>query len=140
MSFATFIREGLSLGLTFRGRSSRAAYWSFALFAIAMVSVAHLGADHAAKLLGMERSGPSGILGGFLLVASSMLGVFVIYLAIATAAAMVRRLHDTGRSGWWWWIGLVPVIGGLVLLVWAAMPGDLADNRFGPAPGPPEEL
>ncbi len=42
-----------------------------------------------------------------------------------------RRLHDIGRSGWWQFIGLIPLIGALILLYWAVQTGEDGDNRFG---------
>ena len=49
-------------------------------------------------------------------------------------ATLVRRLHDTDRSGWWILLGLVPLIGIIVLIVWYATEGTRGDNRFGPIP------
>jgi uncharacterized membrane protein YhaH (DUF805 family) len=54
-------------------------------------------------------------------------------LLLPTLAVSVRRLHDTGRSGWWLLVGLVPLVGALVLLIWACQRSD-AENRFGPPP------
>ena len=49
-------------------------------------------------------------------------------------AVMVRRLHDTGHSGWWYWIWLVPLIGGILLLVWLCSRGTVGDNTYGSDP------
>ena len=49
-------------------------------------------------------------------------------------AVSVRRLHDRDKSGWWLLIGFIPLIGGILLLVWMVMEGDRGDNRFGPDP------
>lgn len=46
----------------------------------------------------------------------------------------VRRLHDLDRSGWWLLIGLIPIVGFIVLIVWFATAGLPGDNKFGPAP------
>ena len=46
----------------------------------------------------------------------------------------VRRLHDTDHSGWWVLIGLIPIIGFIVLIVFYVRQSDPAENRFGPAP------
>jgi len=46
-------------------------------------------------------------------------------------ALAVRRLHDTDRSGWWLLIGLIPIVGSLVLLVFYILPGTQGQNRFG---------
>jgi hypothetical protein len=49
-------------------------------------------------------------------------------------AAVVRRLHDTGRSGWWWLITLIPLVGGIWMLVLLCLDGQTGPNRFGPDP------
>jgi hypothetical protein len=46
----------------------------------------------------------------------------------------VRRLHDTDRSGWWWLIGFIPLIGIIVLIVFGCFEGTRGPNRFGPDP------
>ena len=56
-------------------------------------------------------------------------------MPLATEGAVgVRRLHDTGRSGWWILIGFIPVIGWLVLLVFMFMDSQPGDNEYGPSP------
>ena len=47
---------------------------------------------------------------------------------------IVRRLHDTDRSGWWVLISLLPLIGGLILFVFEVLPGTQGENRFGSQP------
>jgi uncharacterized membrane protein YhaH (DUF805 family) len=46
----------------------------------------------------------------------------------------IRRLHDTGHSGWWVLIGLIPLIGFIVLLVFYLREGDAGENEYGPPP------
>jgi len=46
----------------------------------------------------------------------------------------VRRLHDTDRTGWWYWIILIPVVGIILMLVWLASRGTRGDNRYGSDP------
>jgi len=46
----------------------------------------------------------------------------------------VRRLHDTDRSGWWWLLALVPIVGWIILLVWNCSRGTRGPNRYGPDP------
>ena len=71
-------------------------------------------------------------------VAYGILAPGGIYLMLAfivpLLSAVVRRLHDTGRSGWWYFIGLVPFIGGIWLFVLTVMPSELAPNQYGPDP------
>jgi uncharacterized membrane protein YhaH (DUF805 family) len=48
----------------------------------------------------------------------------------------IRRLHDTNRSDWWILIGLIPFIGGIILIVFFASAGTQGSNRFGTQPPP----
>ena len=56
-----------------------------------------------------------------------------LVLVVPQISAVVRRLHDTDRSGWWYWIALVPLVG-IILLVWTCMRGTAGENRFGTDP------
>ena len=110
----------------FEGRARRKEYWMFYLFsalvAIAVVVVAGiLGA--IAEVLGWL---------GVLLYAALGLGLFLPGLAAA-----VRRLHDTGRSGWWYLVAFVPFIGGFILLYFLVIEGDAGPNEYGPDPKDP---
>jgi uncharacterized membrane protein YhaH (DUF805 family) len=57
------------------------------------------------------------------------LALLLPYLGIA-----VRRLHDTDRSGWWILIGLVPIVGIILLIVWYCTAGTAGPNTYGPDP------
>lgn len=96
----------------FSGRATRKEYWMFTLFffviAIALVSIG-------------QKDNPV-LLGVF------YLGSFIPYMALTT-----RRLHDIGRSGWWQLIGLVPLIGWIVMLVFLVM-DSVDENKHGPNP------
>ena len=59
---------------------------------------------------------------------------FFLAVLIPGMAVGVRRLHDTGRSGWWALIGMVPFIGIIILLVWAVQDSQTGDNKYGPNP------
>ena len=105
----------------FSGRSRRKEYWYFVLFNI-IVSIVLAGID---ALLGTFSSSSNiGLLSG----------IYGLAVLIPTLALTVRRLHDIDRSGWWILIGLVPLIGAIVLLVFAVMEGTPGNNRYGPNP------
>jgi len=88
----------------------------------------------------------SGIISIVLSVADNMVGtvnesgqgllvsVYGVAVLIPSIAVTVRRLHDTGRSGWYLLIGLVPCVGGIVLLVFMAGESDPRKNEYGPNP------
>lgn len=106
--------------VNFSGRARRKAYWMFVLFNLIALFVA--GAiDNVLGLVGQNGYGPlSGLYG---------LAVFLPGLALA-----VRRLHDTGRSGWWFLIALVPLVGWIVLLVFFVSDSQPGTNQYGPNP------
>ncbi|MDO5639496.1 MAG: DUF805 domain-containing protein [Neisseria sp.] len=62
---------------------------------------------------------------------SLLYGVAMIFPSLAV---LVRRLHDTDRSGWWVLIGLIPFVGSIVLLVFSVLDGTDGSNRFGEDP------
>ena len=105
----------------FSGRSRRREFWFFMLFYVIIVFVlAYL--DAAIGLTTSERG--AGILST----------VFVLAMLIPGLALTVRRLHDTGRTGWWVLIGFVPLIGNIVLLVFMCLDSESGANQYGPAP------
>jgi uncharacterized membrane protein YhaH (DUF805 family) len=58
-------------------------------------------------------------------------GIYGLAILIPSLAVTVRRLHDIDRSGWWILIGLVPLIGTIVLLVFAVTEGTPGTNQYG---------
>ena len=60
--------------------------------------------------------------------------VYAIAMIVPSFAVLARRLHDTDRSGWWILIGLIPIIGTIVLFVFAVLDSEEGENRFGPNP------
>jgi uncharacterized membrane protein YhaH (DUF805 family) len=101
----------------FAGRARRKEYWVFELahFPIIVVLV------YVGKI-----------------VHSNHLGVlptlYIVAMIIPSFAGVVRRLHDTNRSGWWLFINFVPVVGPLILLSFTVTKGNGGENRFGPDP------
>jgi uncharacterized membrane protein YhaH (DUF805 family) len=98
----------------FSGRAQRMEFWMFVLIHFIILIV-----------LAVVDS----MITGGLLYGLYALGVLLPYLAVG-----VRRLHDTNRSGWWWLIGLIPVIGIIVLIVFWVQDSQPGDNAYGPNP------
>nr|WP_294846601.1 DUF805 domain-containing protein [uncultured Sphingomonas sp.] len=105
----------------FSGRAPRAEYWWFYLFEIILFCVAIM-------LDALSGGGFGGTPYGLF---TAILGLGLI---IPGLAVTIRRLHDTDRSGWWILIALVPLIGGIILLVFSILQGTLGTNRYGPDP------
>lgn len=61
-------------------------------------------------------------------------GIYIIAVLIPTLAVSVRRLHDIGKSGWYYLIGLIPIVGPLILLVWFCTEGERNSNGWGEDP------
>ncbi|TRW50380.1 DUF805 domain-containing protein [Aliidiomarina halalkaliphila] len=105
----------------FTGRSRRAEYWWFIL--INMIIAFILGFIDGFSGTFNEQFG-LGLLSG----------IYMLVILIPSIAVAIRRLHDTGRSGWWMLILFVPLIGGLVFLVFMLLPSEAGENKWGPNP------
>ena len=125
MSFGKAVSSCLAKFFTFAGRAPRSEYWFFYLFFV-LCAIAGAVLD---AVIGTATYDEAGEYDGGILVVVAVLGLFIPQLSVS-----IRRLHDIDRSGWWWWISLIPIVGGLVLLVWACMRGTEGNNRFGPNP------
>lgn len=62
-----------------------------------------------------------------------IMGLAGLIFALPLLTVGVRRLHDTGKSGWWWLFILIPVAGWLVLAIFFTLPGEADANKYGPA-------
>ncbi len=106
----------------FSGRARRAEYWWFGLVNFAVM----FGAVVLAAILGAVNGAFASL---FLLVA---IGVYLATI-LPGLAISVRRLHDTGKSGWYLLIGLLP-FGGIVVLIFMATDSTPSTNEYGPSP------
>jgi uncharacterized membrane protein YhaH (DUF805 family) len=121
MSFQDAIRTCLQRKYAdFHGRARRSEYWFFALFTFIVGAVGGI----LDAILGI-RSGTYGT--------GPIQGILQLALLVPTLAVGVRRLHDTGRSGWWLLIGLIPIVGWIILLVFFVQDSQPA-NQHGPNP------
>ena len=118
MNFGQAIQTCMGKYATFEGRASRSEFWWFYLFTV-LVSL-------AANWVGLVVLGDS----------MGLATLANLLLLLPILAVEVRRLHDTGRSGWWLLL-VFTGIGIIVLIVWWASEGQPDDNDYGP---PPESL
>jgi uncharacterized membrane protein YhaH (DUF805 family) len=112
----------------FGGRARRTEFWMFVLVNLLISIVLGIvdtatGTANAYAMGGMASYSP-GILGS----------IYALAVLIPTIAVTVRRLHDTDRSGWWFFIQLIPVVGSIVMLVFMCLEGTHGPNRFGADP------
>ncbi|MBX3607031.1 MAG: DUF805 domain-containing protein [Piscinibacter sp.] len=99
----------------FNGRARRKEYWMYVLFYILI----YVGLFIIESLVGSP---------GILVL------ILGLGLLVPSIAVTIRRLHDTDRSGWWILIGFVPLVGGIVLLVFMCLDGTSGANQYGPDP------
>ncbi|MEU2154055.1 DUF805 domain-containing protein [Streptomyces sp. NPDC019396] len=99
----------------FSGRARRQEYWMFTLINVIVYAV----------LMGIDL----GVLNlGFIAPLYSLL------VLLPALGVTIRRLHDTGRSGWFVLLGLIPLVGPIILLVFLAGEGKAEDNQYGSNP------
>lgn len=105
----------------FNGRARRKEYWMFFLFNAIFAIVASMldGALDIKIFLGLY--GPIYL-------------VYALVMLVPGLAVAVRRLHDIGKSGWMLLVVLIPLVGGIWLLVLMASEGNQGDNAYGPDP------
>lgn len=110
---------------TFQGRARRSEFWFFQLF----VLIISFGIQIAGIIL-------TAITGSEVIVSVFSIASIIFSLAILlpSISVTVRRLHDTDRSGWFYWISLIPLVGFILLLIWLCTEGNQGDNRFGSDP------
>lgn len=102
--------DGFRNFANFSGRATRTQYWMFILFYM----LAYIGLSVIDALLGT-----------FVLA-----GIFSLVMLIPAISYATRRLHDTGRTGWWQLIAFIPLIGAIVLLIFLVQKSHGA-NQYG---------
>ena len=126
MNFGTALKSFWSNYTNFKGRARRSEYWFIQLFllatniAVAVIDLALMNGD-------VERfiaNGGGGIVGL----------IWILATIVPALAVLIRRLHDTNRSGWWALIGLVPLAGAIVLLVFTVEDSNKGVNKYGASP------
>lgn len=110
-----WFKKGLRNYTNFSGRARRKEYWYFVLVQMGLVIIAMI-------LDAIIFNSETGLF--YIVVA---LGLFLPGLAVT-----IRRLHDTSRSGWWFLISILPLIGSIILLVFVASDTKLETNQWGP--------
>lgn len=105
----------------FEGRARRREYWFYALFVVIISVVLNIVDRVTGTYNAMYETGLLG-------------GLFALAVLIPSLAVGARRLHDTGRSGWWLLIGLIPLVGAIVLIVFFVIDSQPGTNAYGPNP------
>lgn len=125
MGFTEAVSSCFSKYITFSGRAARSEMWWFVLFSvIGSVVLGIVDSVVFGMMSGGMMSGNMGLLGG----------LFSLVMICPSISVAVRRLHDTNRSGWWYWIVFVPLVGVIVLIFFFVSKGTDGPNDFGDDP------
>ncbi len=120
MSFTESIQTVFQKYAVFEGRARRSEYWWFYL-AYAIVNAVLSGLSQALSGSGMGTA------------VSVLSGIIGLACLVPTIAVTTRRLHDTGKSGWWQLLYLT-CIGSIVILIFCALDSQPGDNQYGQNP------
>ena len=128
MGFVDAVKNALMNNYAnFSGRASRSEYWWFYLFtSLVLFPLAFIDGF---MLVIMDVP-----IDSLLWVFSPMMTLFQLAIFIPSLSVLVRRFHDLGKSGWWFFILLIPCVGVILYIVWMASDGEPHDNMYGPVP------
>jgi uncharacterized membrane protein YhaH (DUF805 family) len=124
MGFGQAVSSVFSQYATFSGRARRSEYWYWVLFAFLLGLVASI----LDAVLGLHFYKNNGVQVGW---ASAIVGLLLVLPSIAVT---FRRLHDTGRSGWWWLLSAICGCGAIILFFFCLGDGQPGANQYGPNP------
>lgn len=113
MTFGSSIKSCFSKYATFSGRASRSEFWWFQLFCLLYILV-------------------TAVINIIPILGQIIWFLLLLLLLLPSLAVQVRRLHDIGKSGWWWFINLLPIIGPFLLFFWNLTDSEQRDNAYGP--------
>ena len=107
----------------FEGRATRSEFWYFYLFTL-IISVPY---DMAMifRSFGLEVAA---------MISGGLYIIFCLAFFLPQLGVTIRRLHDTGKSGWYWLIVLIPIAGIFIFIAQLIKPSSPEDNKYGPAP------
>lgn len=114
--FVAAIKKGFKGYVVWNARSTRSEYWWWALFAF-IVGIIAGALDSLVFTTNNFGLGPVG-------------SIISLVFFLPGLSVLVRRLHDTDRSGWWVWILLIPIVGFIVLLVFTLLPSKMGPTRW----------
>lgn len=99
----------------FQGRARRKEYWMFTLFNLIFAFAI-------------------GFVEGIFGMSSTLSGLYTLAVLLPSIAVGIRRLHDTGRSGWWLLLSLIPLVGAIILIIYLCEDSKENENQYGPNP------
>lgn len=123
MGMMDYVKAVFSKYAEFSGRARRSEYWYFTLFTVIIYIALYIP---VVALAVAESS--------LVIMPAVLLGLFALAVFIPSLAVAVRRLHDTGRSGWFYLISFIPFVGGIILIIFLVQDSQPGTNKWGPNP------
>lgn len=128
-TFKEAIAICLSKYADFTGRACRAEYWYWGLLMflsfIAYWGLANISMGNIIAYSYDEKT---------FVTVTIIYWIWCLGMLLPSLAVTIRRLHDIGKSGWWYFITLIPIIGGIILLIWMCQDGEQNANKYGMNP------
>jgi len=118
MTFIEAVKSALKNYVNFKGRATRSEYWWFVLFQVVALAIPYM------LMLGEISRGLMGL-------GTTLCVLISLALLLPGLGLSFRRLHDTEHSAWWLLISLVPIVGGILLLIWTIQKGTDGPNKYG---------
>ncbi len=112
VTFVEAIKMGFDKYCCFTGRASRSEYWWWVLFTF---------------LVGL-------VLGMFGKTGEILSGIATLAFLLPGLGLVFRRLHDIGKPGWFILLGLIPIVGAIILIIWFVKDSEPVANQYGPVP------
>ena len=121
MSFGESVKTCFQKYVTFKGRARRSEYWWFCLLNL-IVSIVTFVLDYQMDTINIEVG------------LGALSGLYTLIVFLPGLAVSVRRLHDTGHSGWLYLLIIIPILGSLFLLYFFVSDSAPEENRYGKSP------
>lgn len=121
MSFGESVKPCFQKYVTFKGRARRSEYWWFCLLNL-IVSIVTFVLDYQMDTINIEVG------------LGALSGLYTLIVFLPGLAVSVRRLHDTGHSGWYYLLTFIPILGALFLLYFFVSDSAPEENRYGKSP------
>ena len=123
MKFSEAVKTCFSKYCCFTGRARRSEYWYWVLFDFIVTFVVAFIGGFIQGVSGTESQ-----------ITNVLTSIVSLAFLLPGLGVEVRRLHDIGKKGWFILLSLIPLVGAIILIVWACKPGDVGENAFGADP------
>jgi uncharacterized membrane protein YhaH (DUF805 family) len=133
MSGFDYFKKCFTQYADFRGRARRSEYWYFTLFSILLFTIPFILLIAGAIAMGKNVEQDAPVFSPMIFIGLAVVGIAALALAIPSLAVTARRLHDTGKTAWWYLISFVP-FGSIVLLIFLCQDSEHGKNKWGRNP------